>query len=100
MQSRIFVYTIINVHITFDPAKDEANFAKHGVSLGLATELEWDTALTGPDTRKDYDESRMGCIGYVGLRLYVLVHVDRPDERRIISMRKENRREMTRYAET
>ena len=66
MQSRIFVYTIINVHITFDPAKDEANFAKHGVSLGLAAEIEWDTALTWPDTRKDYDESRMGCIGVSG----------------------------------
>ncbi len=88
------------MNITFDPAKDEANLAKHDVSLGLAVEFEWDSALTWPDTRKDYGESRAACIGYVGLRLYVLVYVNREGERRIISLRKANRREVERYAQT
>ena len=86
--------------ITFDPLKDEANLAKHGVSLGLANEFEWESAVTWPDTRKNYSESRMACLGYVGLRIYAMVFTDRAGERRIISLRKANRREVKRYAET
>ena len=88
------------MNITFDPAKDEANLVKHDVSLGVAAEFEWDSALTWPDTRKDYGESRVACIGYIGLRLYVMVYVDREGERRIVSLRKANRREVERYAQT
>ncbi len=40
--------------ITFDPAKDTVNQAKHGVSLSLAETLEWSLALVKPDTRKSY----------------------------------------------
>jgi uncharacterized DUF497 family protein len=29
------------MRIEFDPAKDEANVAKHGVSLALARALDW-----------------------------------------------------------
>ena len=86
--------------ITFDPLKDEANLAKHGISLGLASEFEWESAVTWPDTRKDYGESRTACLGYVGLRLYAMVFVDRAGDRRIVSLRKANRREVERYAET
>ena len=32
------------MQIEFDRAKDSANQAKHGVSLGLAEELDWDAA--------------------------------------------------------
>jgi uncharacterized DUF497 family protein len=88
------------VRITFDPAKDETNIAKHGVSLSLATEFEWDTAVVWPDTRKDYGESRMACLGYVGLRIYAMVFVDRANVRRVVSLRKANRREVERYAQT
>ena len=77
--------------ITYDPAKDASNQAKHDVSLALANELEWDTLLCKPDTRRGYGESRQ--IGYAiaGDRLYCVVFVDRPEdaptERRIISLR-------------
>jgi uncharacterized protein len=89
--------------ITFDPEKDSTNQVKHGVSLALAIELEWDTLLCKPDTRRDYGEPRQ--IGYAiaGDRLYCVVFVDRPagapTERRIISLRKANSREVTQYAE-
>jgi uncharacterized DUF497 family protein len=33
------------MRIEFDRAKDAANQAKHGVSLCLADELDWDAAL-------------------------------------------------------
>ena len=42
--------------IEFDPAKDKANFAKHGVSLALAGELDWEAALVWVDGRYEYDD--------------------------------------------
>jgi len=92
------------MNVTFDPAKDAANLAKHGVSLTEAAGFEWETAVVWPDTRRDYGEPRMVALGYIGLRIMALVFVDRPPEqpteRRIISLRKANSREVKRYAET
>lgn len=92
------------MNVTFDPAKDAANVAKHGVSLTEAAGFEWDTAVLWSDTRRDYGEARMVALGYIGLRISALVFVDRPaeqpTERRIISLRKANSREVKRYAET
>jgi uncharacterized protein (DUF4415 family) len=47
------------MRIEFDPVKDAANRAKHGVSLALAGELDWDAALVWVDDRFDYAELRM-----------------------------------------
>ena len=92
------------MNVTFDPAKDAANMAKHGVSLTEAAGFEWGTAVVWPDTRRDYGEARMVALGYIGLRIMALVFVDRlseqSTERRIISLRKANSREVKRYAET
>ncbi|MGI9132399.1 MAG: BrnT family toxin [Rhodoferax sp.] len=86
--------------ISFDTVKDATNMAKHGVSLGQAAQLEWDTALTWPDTRYTYNERRECAMGYIGLRLFHVVFVDRVEGRRIISLRKANQREINRYAKT
>jgi uncharacterized DUF497 family protein len=86
--------------ITFDPAKDAINIAKHGVSMALADQFEWGTAAIWIDDRRNYGEPRMCGIGYIGLRLFFVVFVDRVDFRRIISLRKTNRREIERYAKT
>ena len=92
------------MHVTFDPAKDAANKAKHGVSLADAEAFEWGSAEVWPDTRRNYGEARMVALGYIGLRIMSMVFVDRPPEqpteRRIISLRKANQREVKRYAET
>lgn len=92
------------MNVTFDPAKGAVNLAKHGVSLADAAGFEWDAAVVWPDKRRDYDEARMVALGYIGLRIMVVVFVDRPPEqpteRRIISLRKANSREVKRYAET
>lgn len=92
------------MRVTFDPAKDAANLEKHGISLLDAMGFEWDTALVWSVTRQDYGEPRMVALGYIGLRIMCLVFVDRPSkkptERRIISLRKANSREVKRYAET
>lgn len=86
--------------ITCDPAKNVLNVEKHGVSLWQATELEWESAVVWLDTRRNYGEPRECGIGYIGLRLFFVVFVDRGPERRIISLRKANLREVKRYAET
>ena len=92
------------MNVTFDPAKDAANLAKHGFSLLDAVGFEWETAVVWPDTRRDYGEPRMVALGYIGLRIMSVVVVDRPPEqpteRRVISLRKANTREVKRYAET
>ena len=84
--------------ITFDPTKNAANRLKHGLSLELAVELEWSMLLVKEDGRRDYGEIRM--IGYapIGERLYCVVFTDRKQERRIISLRKANAREVKQYA--
>ena len=46
------------MRIEFDKTKDEANLAKHGVSLAMAKELDWDAALVWLDDRFEYDELR------------------------------------------
>jgi uncharacterized DUF497 family protein len=87
--------------LTFDRKKDASNVAKHGVSLAMADELDWDTLVCKPDTRRDYGEPRQ--IGYVvgGNRLHCVVFVDRPEgaptERRVISLRRANSREVKHY---
>ena len=92
------------MNVTFDSAKDAANLAKHGFSLLDAVGFEWEAAVVWPDQRRVYDEARMVALGYIGLRIMAVVFVDRPPEqpteRRIISLRKANTREVKRYAET
>jgi len=41
------------MHLTFDPVKDAANVAKHGISLSAAADLDWANALTESDDRHD-----------------------------------------------
>ncbi|MGB4766297.1 MAG: BrnT family toxin [Rugosibacter sp.] len=96
---KISVHTINSVNITFDTAKDAANLSKHGVSLALAQQLEWEWLRAKSDTRMNYEEPRM--IGYapIGERVYCVVFVDRGAVRRIISLRKANTREVNRYVE-
>jgi uncharacterized DUF497 family protein len=78
--------------IDFDPAKDAANVSKHGISLALAADLEWGSALTWPDVRSAYGEPRQCGLVYIGLRLFFVAFVDRVDGRRVISLRKANAR--------
>jgi len=85
--------------VTFDSEKDAVNRAKHGVSLDEAAEMEWGSALTWPDVRREYGEPRQCGIGYIGLCLYFVAFVDRAGTRRVISLRKANRKEVNRYAQ-
>lgn len=59
--------------------------------------IEWDTLLAKMDDRKDYGEKRMIGYAFLGDRLYCEVFTDRGNERRIISLRKANQREVKYY---
>lgn len=85
------------MNIEFDAAKDEANIAKHGVSLALAAEIEWSDVLCAPDSRRDYGELREIGFAVIAQRLYVVVFVQRGEVMRIISLRKTNAREGKMY---
>jgi uncharacterized DUF497 family protein len=84
---------------TFDPAKDAANRAKHGVSLALAEILFAGPHRTVTDDRFEYGEVRKVAFGLINDRLFVCVYADREAERRVVSLRKANQREVKRYGE-
>ncbi len=84
----------------WDENKNAGNYLKHSIVFEEAERFEWDTAVVKSDDRKNYGEKRQVAIGYIGLRLYVMVFVLRGENIRVISLRKANRREVKRYAET
>ena len=87
------------MRIEFDPAKDEANQAKHSVSLSMAGELDWEAALVWIDDRFEYSEIRMIALAPKTEILYCVAFVDHGDVRRIISLRRATRREVKHYVE-
>ncbi len=87
------------MRIEFDPTKDASNQLKHGVSLAMAAELDWDAAWVWVDERVEYNEMRMIALAPKTAILYYVAFVDRGDVRRIISLRRANRREVKHYVE-
>lgn len=83
----------------YDLAKDKFNRAKHGVSLALAEVLFAGPHLSMTDDRFEYGEVREIAFGLINERLFVCVFTDLESERRVISLRKANRREIKLYGE-
>ena len=84
--------------ITFDPAKNATNLAKHGMPLNAAVDMEMGAALVRVDDRADDGETRYEAIGPLNGRLCVLVFTVREQTIRTISLRKANSREVKRHA--
>ena len=87
------------MRITFDPAKNERNMAERGISFALVEELDWETALTVEDNRRDYGEVRLRVLALLQGRLHAVVVAPRAAEIRVISFRKANRKEEKLYAQ-
>jgi uncharacterized DUF497 family protein len=85
------------VQFDFDSGKDATNLSKHGLSLASAAELSWDAALVWIDDRADYGEVRMVALAPLGDILCFVAFVDREPARRVISLRRANRREVNHY---
>ncbi len=87
----------MNIEIEYNPKKNQQNIKERGISFDTANNFEWDSALVIEDTRKDYGEPRYSAIGFIDNRLHVLVFTPRDEAIRVISLRKANNREVTRY---
>ena len=87
------------MRVEFDPANDEINRAKHGVSLQAATGFDWGKALEREDDRFDYGEVRFVAIGMIEAKLFVMVFTDGSDDEavRVISLRPAEKHETRFY---
>ena len=74
-----------------------SNLAHHGLDFLSASDFDWESALVYEDTRRDYGEIRYIAYGKLSGRLTVMVFSLRNGIIRIISLRKANSREVTRY---
>ncbi len=83
--------------IEFDSAKEQANLAKHGISLRAAEILLSGAHSVEFDDRSAYGEERWQATGTIAGRLFVCVYTMRGDTCRVISLRKANRREVSAY---
>jgi hypothetical protein len=83
----------------WDESKRAANLRDHKVDFATVEHFEWETALIIPDEREDYSELREIALGFIGVRLHVMVFTRRGDQVRIISLRKADRREVQRYVD-
>ena len=65
----------------------------------MAFELDWDAALVWVDDRFEYNETRMIALAPTTEILYYVAFVDRGEVRRVISLRRANRREVKHYVQ-
>ena len=83
--------------IEFDPAKDEANIAKHGLSLSRAADLEILRFIE--DERTAYGEIRYRAWGLIDGKPHCLAFTWRDGRVRAISLRRAHKKEFDRYVE-
>jgi hypothetical protein len=81
----------------WDEAKRQSNLVKHGVDFRRAAQLFRGRTIEVVDRRRDYGERRLICFGEIDGRVYTLVYTWRGFIRRIISARKANDEEVTKY---
>ena len=87
------------MEIEFDPAKDQINRAKHGISLAAAAEIDLEQAIVIEDRRFEYGETRFFAYAPVGGRLHVLWFTRRGSVVRVIGLRRANRRERNQHGQ-
>jgi uncharacterized DUF497 family protein len=81
----------------WDPGKNAANLAKHGVDFQDAIGVFRNPFLEWEDTRGAYGERRFIVIGMVNATTLTLVYAGRGVDRRIISARRASRYERQLY---
>lgn len=80
--------------VEFDSAKDQANQAKHGLSLAFGAKIFEDlNMIILPTIRIADEEERYKAIGIVDGKLYTAVHVWRGEVVRFLSVRRSNKGE-------
>lgn len=77
--------------------KAQKNQESRGVDFSMIHDFNWDAAVILVDDRHDYNEVRYVALGLIEDRVYNCVFTDRRNKRRIISLRKANKRESIFY---
>jgi hypothetical protein len=84
----------------WDEAKSERNRIERGLPFGLAISLFRGPVVTREDGRRDYGEVRMAAVGEAAGQILACVYTDRDGKRRIISLRRANRKERHGYRQS
>lgn len=84
----------------WDPTKSERNRVQRDLPFDLAIEMFDGPIIERIDRRQDYGEVRMQAGGAVGGLILLCVYTDRDAARRIVSLRRANRRERHAYRAT
>jgi uncharacterized DUF497 family protein len=87
------------MRITFDPAKRARTLAERDPDFAEAAEIFSAATIDIPDIRRDYGETRIMSVGHLRGRMVIVIWTQRGDARHIISMRKANDREETRFGD-
>jgi len=85
------------MEITFDPAENNWNIQKRGLSFERAATFDFETAVYSIDRRNEYGENRVVALGYLDGRLHVMCLVKTETGIRVISFRRANLREVNKY---
>ena len=83
--------------IDFDVAKSAKNMAERELSFDSVADFDWQSASITIDSRNVYPEQRLVALGYLNERLHVLCFTPIAGGIRVISMRRANKREVSRY---
>ena len=85
------------VKYEWDPAKERANRAKHGVSFAAVLDFDWSRAIEIEDDRFDYGEARMVALAPIKRSVFTLIYTSRGEVVRVISLRRATPRERRDY---
>jgi uncharacterized DUF497 family protein len=86
------IYDMLVV-LEFDESKSLRNVRERSIGFERFADMEPETAVTTPDTRRDYGEVRLRVLGQIDGRLHAAVITLREDRIRVISLRRANERE-------
>jgi len=85
------------MEITYDDFKNKRNLIDRNLSFEEVIEFDFEGARLSIDERRDYGEIRIRAIGFLRCRLHTLVFTETEKGIRVISFRKANKRELTKY---
>ncbi|HET7413861.1 MAG TPA: BrnT family toxin [Pararhizobium sp.] len=85
------------MELEWDENKRKQTLEERGLDFADVIRFEFEQAMTLPDRRKDYGEERFNSMGYLDGVLCNVCWTTRNGRFRVISLRKCNERERTKY---
>jgi uncharacterized DUF497 family protein len=86
------------VLVEFDPEKSVKNFRERGIGFERVADIDFDTAISVEDRRRNYGEVRLRVLGTIDGKLHAAVITPRGERIRVVSLRRANQREERAYA--